>query len=124
MGKLPRVPAVFDKKEHWRKYPEEGGEPGDGDNYVSARDNLDSIKKQFEEERALGAMREVLEVDARREYGSNLLIAPIGAIEKADASFRVISTALVLQIAFATPHCHHLRLGLRGVNLIRLLLVS
>ncbi|CAE8676146.1 unnamed protein product [Polarella glacialis] len=90
LGKLPRVPAVFDKKEHWRKYPEEGGEPGDGDNYVSARDNLDSIKKQFEEERALGAMREVLEVDARREYGSNLLIAPIGAIEKADASFRVI----------------------------------
>ncbi|CAE8672430.1 unnamed protein product [Polarella glacialis] len=90
LGKLPRVPAVFDKKEHWRKYPEEGGEPGDGDNYVSARDNLDSIKEQFEEERALGAMREVLEVDARREYGSNLLIAPIGAIEKADASFRVI----------------------------------
>ncbi|CAE8623549.1 unnamed protein product [Polarella glacialis] len=35
-------------------------------------------------------MREVLEVDARKEYGSNLLIAPIGAIEKADASFRVI----------------------------------
>ncbi|CAE8655766.1 unnamed protein product [Polarella glacialis] len=90
LGKLPRVPAVFDKKERWRKYPEEGGEPGDGDNYVSARDNLDSSKEQFEEERALGAMREVLEVDARKEYGSNLLIAPIGAIEKADASFRVI----------------------------------
>ncbi|CAE8676182.1 unnamed protein product, partial [Polarella glacialis] len=90
LGKLPRVPAVFDKKERWRKYPEEEGEPGDGDNYVSARDNLDSIKKQFEEERALGAMREVLEVEARKEYGSNLLIAPIGAIEKADASFRVI----------------------------------
>ncbi|CAE8658280.1 unnamed protein product, partial [Polarella glacialis] len=90
LGKLPRVPAVFDKKERWRTYPEEEGEPGDGDNYVSARDNLDSIKKQFEEERALGAMREVLEVEARKEYGSNLLIAPIGAIEKADASFRVI----------------------------------
>jgi hypothetical protein len=90
LGKLPRVPSVFDRKERWRKYPEEEGEPEDGDNYVSARDHLDSIKKQFEEERALGAMREVLEVEARKEYGSNLLIAPIGAIEKADATFRVI----------------------------------
>ncbi|CAE8726071.1 unnamed protein product [Polarella glacialis] len=90
LGKLPRVPAVFDRKERWRKYPEDEGDPEDGENYGSARDNLDSIKKQFEEERDLGAMREVLESDARKEYGDNLLIAPIGAIEKADATFRVI----------------------------------
>ncbi|CAE8582981.1 unnamed protein product [Polarella glacialis] len=69
---------------------EEEGEPGDGDNYSSARDNLDSIRLQFEEERSLGAVRQVLKVEACKEYGRNLLIAPIGAIEKANSSFRVI----------------------------------
>eukprot|EP00435_Cladocopium_sp_Y103_P031679 s3830_g8.t1 len=45
---MPRVPAVFEAKEKWRKY-EQVLHPGDKENYVSARDNAQAVQQQKED---------------------------------------------------------------------------
>ena len=49
--KLPRAPAVFEKKEKWRRYEEDllSGDSVWSKNNVSAADNLKAAEKQFEE---------------------------------------------------------------------------
>ena len=89
-GRMPRVPAVFDRRTRWRKYEEQAEAPHDKENYSSAGGQLVQIEEQFKEEERLGAMREVDETAARKEYGEDLLVAAIGAIDKGDSTFRVI----------------------------------
>ena len=89
-GRMPRVPAVFERRTRWRKYEAQEEAPHDKENYTSARCQLSQIEAQFREEAELGAMREVDEADARAEFGDDLLIAAIGAIDKGDTTFRVI----------------------------------
>ena len=90
-AKLPRVPAVFDKKLKWRQYKEEESEPDlERENYLSARDHASIVQKQFEAEAALGCMVEVPLEDAKRKFGDRLALASLGAISKKDGSVRVI----------------------------------
>jgi hypothetical protein len=93
--KMPRTPAVYERKVRWRKYDQEmdGEPPHSKHNYVSAKDHLDEIEQQFREEEKLKMMKEIPVEEGRRRYGSELLVAAIGAIEKSDESFRVIHDA-------------------------------
>ena len=89
--KMPRTPAVFEKKCKWRAYD---GETTAADvfrnNYPGAAENAKAIEAQFVEEAKLGAMVKMEVEEASRIYGENLRVASLGAIRKADDSFRVV----------------------------------
>ena len=89
---MPRVPEVFEAKVKWRKYDPIPW-PADKANYTSAVENATAVQRQFRKEQALGAMIEVEELDARREYGDRLRVAALAALEKSDHSFRVVHDA-------------------------------
>ena len=89
---MPRVPEVFDAKEKWRRYDPIPW-PTDKGNYTSAVDNAMAVQRQFRKEEALGAMVEVEEEEARRNYGGELRVAALAALEKSDHSFRVVHDA-------------------------------
>lgn len=90
-AKLPRVPAVFDKKTKWRQYKEEEGNLDlDRENYLSAREHANLVQQQFEAEAALGCMVEMPLDVAKRKFGEDLALASLGAISKKDGSVRVI----------------------------------
>eukprot|EP00435_Cladocopium_sp_Y103_P057006 s1874_g19.t1 len=84
---LPRVPAVFEAKEKWRKY-DPVVHPGDKENYVSAKKNALAVQLQFRKEEALGAMVELEETEARERYGDKMKVAALAALKKSDHSFR------------------------------------
>ena len=45
-AKLPRVPAVFDKKTNWKQYKEEDGDPDlEKEHYLSAREHVNLVQK-------------------------------------------------------------------------------
>ena len=56
----------------------------------SPKQNAAVVEKQFEAEEELGAMVRMDLQDAQSRYGDRLLLAPLGAIEKSDDSFRII----------------------------------
>ena len=89
--KMPRTPAVFEKKCKWRSYD---GETAAADsfrsNYPGAAENADVIEAQFEDEAKVGAMLKMELEEASRIYGAQLRVASLGAIQKADESFRVV----------------------------------
>ena len=88
---LPRVPSVFEKKEKWRKYDSGFCEPGaERENYLSAREHAGEVQQQFQAEAALGAMVEVTTAEARAQFGKQLAVASLGALEKKDGSYRVV----------------------------------
>eukprot|EP00435_Cladocopium_sp_Y103_P023419 s974_g5.t1 len=91
-GDMPRVPEVFEPKEKWKKY-EPIPWPCDKENYTSAKDNATAVQLQFRKEEALGAMKEVEEEEARKQFGESLKIAALAALEKSDNSFRVVHDA-------------------------------
>ena len=89
--KLPRIPAVFNRKNRWRKYALGDFELGDcRENYLSARQHAEHVHQQFLEEEKLGAMIEVPLEEAQREYGQQLAVASLGAIEKKGGAYRVV----------------------------------
>ena len=88
-AKLPRVPAVFERKQKWRTYADENSGTGIRDNYISAEQHADVVQEQFQQEAQLGAMTEMSLVEARRCF-PNLCVASLGAIEEKDGSYRVI----------------------------------
>ena len=72
-AKLPRAPAVFDKKTKWRQYEEEDGDPDlERENYLSAREHANLVQKQFEAEAALGCTVEMPLDVAKRRFGEDL----------------------------------------------------
>ena len=89
---LPRTPAVFERKVKWKVHDEDlcDGFPESKDNYVSVKNNVGSIEKQFREEESEGLMAEVPILAAESEFGEDLLFAALAGIEKSDESFRVI----------------------------------
>ena len=90
-AKLPRVPAVFEKKIKWRQYKEEESSLDmERDDYLSARDHARLVQKQFETEAAMGCMIEMPLSEAKQKFGDRLALASLGAIGKKDGSVRVI----------------------------------
>ena len=88
-AKLPRVPAVFERKEKWRRYAEESLDAQTRENYISATQQANVVQEQFLAEAELGAMVE-MRLDEAQERFDNLVIASLGAIEKKDGTYRVI----------------------------------
>ena len=86
---LPRVPAVFMKKEKWRSY-DESTFKADCGNYTSFEQASESVRDQFLEEEKLGMMQRIGLQEAKDLYGERLRIAAQGAIDKGDGSFRII----------------------------------
>ena len=54
--KIPRTPAVYERKVKYRRYDEEDriGEAAWKDNYKSAAENVEAIQKQFDAKRPWG----------------------------------------------------------------------
>eukprot|EP00974_Lingulodinium_polyedra_P064953 6280021-Lingulodinium_polyedra.AAC.1 len=75
---MPRTPAVYRRKEHWRSYADEladGKDPESRGNYRSILGHEDELEAQFVEEEALGMMQRVSEAAAKQEFGESLLVA-------------------------------------------------
>ena len=89
---LPRIPAVFTAKTHWRNYDHLIEQVELRENYVYAQEHRDVVQKQFEKEASLGAMVEIGLEQAQKELGK-ISVASLGALEKADGSYRVIHDA-------------------------------
>ena len=77
-----RVPAIFERKTKWRKYP--------GGNYLFAKQRALEVQQQFLAEVEEEAMVEVPLSEAAASYGPKLSVASLGAIEKKDGSYRVV----------------------------------
>jgi hypothetical protein len=60
------------------------------DNYKSAKAIGPTLAAQFKEEVRRGHMLRMKVGEARRRWGNRLTIAALGAIEKADETFRII----------------------------------
>ena len=90
--RLPRTPALFERKHKQRKYPD-ADIPLDDDlreNYPGARDNPGRLDEQLAKELSLGAMV-VFDLDrARALHGDTLSVASLGAVPKPDGSLRVV----------------------------------
>ena len=81
--RLPRAPAISERKRKWRlNFPEEGEWAEWRPNYSSADDNRDKVEAQFAEEEAEGLMVRKTLGQALRDHGEHLSLAAIGAIEK------------------------------------------
>mgnify|MGYP003333509867 CR=1 FL=1 len=81
--RLPRTPAVFDRKTKWRFQEPDPDDNGDWQrNYPSLREHAHLVEKQFREEEEEGLMMRMRLGDALKEFGDNLTIAATGAIEK------------------------------------------
>ena len=89
--KLPRTPAVFDRKVKWRWAEPTDDMHGEWQcNYPSLREHAAIVQKQFEEEERKGWMCRTTLRDALLEYGEDLVIAATGAIAKKE---RVLQSA-------------------------------
>ena len=87
-SRLPRTPAVYDRKVRWRRYDAADFALELKANYNSTAGVEEDLKKQFEEEIALGMMEKRKLTEARKEYGDRLRVAPLGALKKLDLSVR------------------------------------
>ena len=89
-SRLPRVPAVFEKKTKWRRYAEDADGQILRENYISAKQHAEMVQRQFLAEAELGAMEEMSLESAKAKFGRDLAVASLGAIEKQDGSYRVV----------------------------------
>ena len=81
--KLPRAPAIFDRKVKWRTMePVDELHQGWQVNYPSLAEHADLVQKQFEAEREEGLMIDTTVRAAIIRYGDDLIIASAGAIAK------------------------------------------
>ena len=88
--RLPRTPAVFERKLKWRSLDDTPFDP-QRENYASAVGAAKQLQAQFEEERALGMCFDVTLADAQQSYPSDSLrLASLAAMDKGDSTFRVL----------------------------------
>ena len=81
--KLPRTPAVFDRKVKWRLAEATGDDHGEWQaNYSSMEEHASMVESQFRKEEGLGMMTTMTLREAMKEYGDSLNIAATAAIEK------------------------------------------
>eukprot|EP00438_Fugacium_kawagutii_P019242 Skav234690 [mRNA] locus=scaffold3643:122257:124248:- [translate_table: standard] len=87
---LPRTPMVFEEKTKWKvDATDEEQQEVLADNYMSAEENAADIKRQVDEEVALGTIKKVKLSDAQAEYGERLAVASLGAVPKEIGSSKV-----------------------------------
>ena len=88
--RLPRTPAIFERKRTRRlSFPEEGEWAEWRPNYASAEENRLKVEAQFAEEEAEGLMVRMPSRQALRKHGADLSLAAIGAIEKKGSTSEV-----------------------------------
>jgi hypothetical protein len=88
--KMPRTPAVFQRKVKQRKY-DETDLVLEMKNYPTAAQAAEDLQRQYEEEEQMGLMFPLSLKTAGMKYpGDRLRIAAQGAIPKPDGSFRPI----------------------------------
>jgi hypothetical protein len=94
---MPRAHAIYEEKQKWAlpemDWDNWAQEAAWADNYKSAKAIGATLKEQFEVEVQRGHMVKMDVGSARRRWGDKLTIAALGAIEKADDSFRIIFDA-------------------------------
>jgi hypothetical protein len=79
---LPRTPMIFEQKTRWRLSEPLEDALLKNPNYVSVADKVDLVQAMFEEEQAEGLMLEVDEAGVVKEWGDNIAIASIAAIQE------------------------------------------
>jgi hypothetical protein len=90
---MPRTPAVFRRKTHWRKL-DDSETDHDMQNYKTAKEATDSLLASFKEEEEMGMMYRIpIEQAKERWREGELRIAALGAIQKPDGSYRVLHDA-------------------------------
>ena len=81
--KLPRAPAIFDRKVKWKLGELDPlAQPEWRANYTSADEHRKHVKLQFEEELGRGFMTTMSLRDALAKFGDSLPLTAIGALEK------------------------------------------
>ena len=90
--RLPRTPAIYDRKVAWRlpsqRDPEAAGLDPDpagvwNANYVSVKPLRKEVEQELEDQTERGQILKLSEAEARRRFGSSLVVAPLAAIVKA-----------------------------------------
>ena len=89
--KLPRTPAVYEKKLKWRKL-DETTFVEEVANYKSILGAIEPVHQQFLLEEKMGHMYQLSDEEAKKRF-PGLRVAAQGAIEKSDSSFRVVHDA-------------------------------
>ena len=85
--RLPRTPAVFERKTRWAKHVGDEGESCEwAGNYRSAADLPDVFAANFEEQVSLGMMVKTTYAAAQAEYGDRLRVASLGRSSRTRAS--------------------------------------
>ncbi|CAE8640882.1 unnamed protein product, partial [Polarella glacialis] len=107
--RLPRTPAVFERKVRFRSYDESPLEAVMA-NYQSTAGIEQTLEEQFKEEEILGMMFDIPDEEAEERWGDELRIAAQGAINKKDDSFRIahdgdVNFALEADVAKAHRRC-------------------
>ena len=91
---LPRTPAIYLEKQKWRlpELPEDEANWGEvvRDNYVSASDNLDQLRKEIMEELQACRMVKMTLAEARKEFGEKLSVASLALIQEGPDKWRLI----------------------------------
>ena len=93
-ARLPRTPAVWDRKTRWRKLDDDGEDPyWHKDNYRSATLNADRLRGDFEEQLKENMFVRMELDQAKRIYGERLHVAALALIEQGEDSWRIVHDA-------------------------------
>lgn len=80
---MPRVPQVFEEKTRWNlDFTEEEFQDVFAENYKSAEESSDDIRRQVLEEVEMGSIIEMDLKDAEEEFKGRLAVAALGAVPK------------------------------------------
>jgi hypothetical protein len=81
LRRMPRTPAVCERKARWSKHVGNDTEHGGwSHNYNSAAAITDKVEATFEEQEACGMMLAVKYKEAKKTYGERLRVASLGAV--------------------------------------------
>ena len=89
--RLPRTPAVFERKTHWARHVgHEGASSEWTGNYRSAAERPEVLEANFLAQEAEQMMYRTTYKAAQDRFGSRLRVASLGAIEQREGEFRII----------------------------------
>ena len=89
LSRLPRTPAVFKRKQKWKKY-EDGPSEDVMKNYPRTRSREDQIRVQFQQEAGIERVRFTDIETASKEYGDSLKIGALLVEDKAGGEIRLL----------------------------------